>query len=225
MLSITIRDIRVNKDINEISANDPNGGQISPDNFTDPNLNVWDFRNKKVPPSIIKCAQVSLIDLVKKLLYSSNYVWNCNDFLTKKLTSEKCLNISLFYQFMSVNMQNISVVMMNNTSNPSWFLHATAGDIHLDGSTLHNLKTLVVTAALSDARVCFYHYLYRFLRFFLHREGLVIILSLCSPENFSERVFSILCEIFLVFLNILLWLPQLSGLKTDDFITFPSNLQ
>lgn len=54
---------------------------------------------------------------------------------------------------MSVNIQNISVVMMNNTFNPSWFLHATAGDLHLDGSTLHSLKTLVVTAALSDARV------------------------------------------------------------------------
>lgn len=58
------------------------------------------------------------------------------------------------FQFMSVNMQNISVVMMNNTVNPSWFLHATAGDLHLDGSTLHSLKTLVVTAALSEARVC-----------------------------------------------------------------------
>lgn len=54
---------------------------------------------------------------------------------------------------MSINIQNISVVMMNNTFNPSWFLHATAGDLHLDGGTLHNLKTLIVTAALSDARV------------------------------------------------------------------------
>lgn len=54
---------------------------------------------------------------------------------------------------MSVNVQNISVVMMNNSFNPSWFLHATAGDLYLDGSTLHSLKTLVVTAALSDTRV------------------------------------------------------------------------
>lgn len=61
---------------------------------------------------------------------------------------------------MSINIQNISVVMMNNTFNPSWFLHATAGDLHLDGSTLHSLKTLIVTAALSDARVKFFrHYL------------------------------------------------------------------
>lgn len=59
---------------------------------------------------------------------------------------------------MSVNVQNISVVMMNNSFNPSWFLHATAGDLYLDGSTLHSLKTLVVTAALSDARVCTYEF-------------------------------------------------------------------
>lgn len=58
---------------------------------------------------------------------------------------------------MSINVQNISVVMMNNlinnTFNTSWFLHATAGDLLLDGSTLHSSKTLIVTAALSDARV------------------------------------------------------------------------
>lgn len=59
---------------------------------------------------------------------------------------------------MSINIQNISVVMMNNTFNPSWFLHATAGDLHLDGSTLHSLKTLIVTAALSDARVKFFRH-------------------------------------------------------------------
>lgn len=113
LLSITIRDIRVNKDINDTVATDstldqPNNG----DDLSDQNLNVCDFRDKKVPPSIIK-----------------------------------------FAQFMSVNVQNISVVMMNNSFNPSWFLHATAGDLYLDGSTLHSLKTLVVTAALSDTRV------------------------------------------------------------------------
>lgn len=66
---------------------------------------------------------------------------------------------------MSVHVQNVSVVMMNNTFNPSWFLHATAGDLHLDGSTLHSLKTLVVTAALSDARVCSHKTLHFYLNF------------------------------------------------------------
>lgn len=61
-------------------------------------------------------------------------------------------------QFMSINIQNISVVMMNNTFNPSWFLHATAGDLHLDGSTMHNVNTLIVTAALNDARLKFFRH-------------------------------------------------------------------
>lgn len=59
---------------------------------------------------------------------------------------------------MSINIQNISVVMMNNTHNPSWFLHATAGDLHVDGSTMHNVNTLVVTAALNDARLKFFRH-------------------------------------------------------------------
>lgn len=62
LLSITIRDIRVNKDINETAATDANGGRTNDDDAIDPNLNVCDFRNKKVPPSIIKFAQV----IVKK---------------------------------------------------------------------------------------------------------------------------------------------------------------
>lgn len=60
LLSITIRDIRVNKDINDTVSTDktpdqPNNGE----DFTEPNLNVCDFRDKKVPPSIIKFAQVN----------------------------------------------------------------------------------------------------------------------------------------------------------------------
>lgn len=60
---------------------------------------------------------------------------------------------------MSVHVQNISVVMMNNNYNPSWFMHATAADLHLDGTTLHSAKTLIVTAALNEAHVKFFrHY-------------------------------------------------------------------
>lgn len=61
LLSITIRDIRVNKDINDTVATDSkadawtNNGE----DFANQNLNVCDFRDKKVPPSIIKFAQVS----------------------------------------------------------------------------------------------------------------------------------------------------------------------
>lgn len=54
---------------------------------------------------------------------------------------------------MSIHVSNISVVLMNNNFDPSWFLHATAGELHLDGSTLNNARTLIVTASLNDAHV------------------------------------------------------------------------
>lgn len=58
LLSITIRDIRVNKDINNATAADPNGARQ--DDPINPNINVCDFRNKRLPPSIIKFAQVNI---------------------------------------------------------------------------------------------------------------------------------------------------------------------
>lgn len=59
LLSITIRDIRVNKDINDATVSDSNGERTGEDDdFLEQNLNVCDFRNKKVPPSIMKFAQV-----------------------------------------------------------------------------------------------------------------------------------------------------------------------
>lgn len=57
---------------------------------------------------------------------------------------------------MAVQVHNISLVIMNNDFEPNWFLHATAGEFRLDGSILHNAKTLIVTAALNDAQVKFF---------------------------------------------------------------------
>lgn len=56
-LSITIRDIRVNKDINEASATDSDDG-VDNGPSADTNFGIFDFRNKHVSPSIIKFAQV-----------------------------------------------------------------------------------------------------------------------------------------------------------------------
>lgn len=112
-LSITIRDIRINKDINGISSIDHIlDNAVVPSQLNEPDLDVIDFRQKKVPPFVVKCAQ-----------------------------------------FMSVQVQNISVVVRVNNHNPSWFMHATAGDLHLDGTALHSAKTLIVTAALNEAHV------------------------------------------------------------------------
>lgn len=71
LLSITIRDIRVNKDINEITNIEPGINLPKSQNDGD-QLQIFDFRNKKVPSSIIKFAQVfSHIDLrLKENLYS-----------------------------------------------------------------------------------------------------------------------------------------------------------
>lgn len=58
---------------------------------------------------------------------------------------------------MAVHIHNISLVLMNNNFEPNWLLHATATELHLDGSIVHNTKSLIVTAALNDAQVscCF----------------------------------------------------------------------
>lgn len=54
---------------------------------------------------------------------------------------------------MAVHIHNISLVLMNNNFEPNWLLHATASELHLDGSIVHNAKSLIVTAALNDAQV------------------------------------------------------------------------
>lgn len=56
---------------------------------------------------------------------------------------------------MAMHINNISVVLMNNNFDPGWFIHATARELHLDGSIVHNAKTLLVNAALNDAQVRF----------------------------------------------------------------------
>lgn len=59
-----------------------------------------------------------------------------------------------FAQFIAVHVNHISVVLVNRSREPSWFLHATVAEIHLDGSIVQNAKSLIVTAALNEAEVC-----------------------------------------------------------------------
>uniref|UniRef100_A0A6B2EIM8 FMP27/BLTP2/Hobbit GFWDK motif-containing RBG unit domain-containing protein n=1 Tax=Phlebotomus kandelakii TaxID=1109342 RepID=A0A6B2EIM8_9DIPT len=102
-LSINIRDIRINKDIVAKTGN----AFSHPAVYSAP----VDFRNKKVPTSIIN-----------------------------------------FAQFMAIHVYNISLVLMNNDLDAGWLLHAIASEMHLDGSIVHNSKTLIVTASLCDAQ-------------------------------------------------------------------------
>lgn len=135
LLSINIRDIRINKDINhreqqqqqhtptqsqghqQQNANGNNSsaaGTPGSDPFSDVRgrtRKILDFREKKVHPMIIK-----------------------------------------FAQFMAVHINNVSVALLNNDHDPGWLLHATAKELHLDGSIMHSTKTMLVTAALCDAQ-------------------------------------------------------------------------
>ncbi|EDW50305.1 GM14064 [Drosophila sechellia] len=117
LLSIYIRDIRINKDIHrrqddsydqdsyELRRTQTLAGKASDAK------GVPDFRQTKVPASIIT-----------------------------------------FAQFMAVHVNNISVVLMNNDFDPGWFIHATAKELHLDGSIVQNARVLLVNAALSEAQ-------------------------------------------------------------------------
>ena len=71
------------------------------------------------------------------------------DFRNKKIPPY----IMTFAQFIAVHVNNISLVLMNSNFEPNWFLHATAKELHLDGSIVLNANSLIVTAALNDAEV------------------------------------------------------------------------
>ncbi|EDW79258.1 uncharacterized protein Dwil_GK25563 [Drosophila willistoni] len=130
LLSIYIRDIRINKDIHSSGGSSAGVGS-SHNQHTDEGVGIeaagfsWppkeddstsgkgvpDFRQTKVPASIIT-----------------------------------------FAQFMAVHVNNISVVLMNNDFDPGWFIHATAKELHLDGSIVQNARVLLVNASLSEAQ-------------------------------------------------------------------------
>lgn len=61
-------------------------------------------------------------------------------------------SIITFAQFMAVHMYNLSIVLMNNCMEPGWLLHGTASELHLDGSIVHNEKTLLVSLELNDTQ-------------------------------------------------------------------------
>ncbi|XP_017000811.2 protein hobbit [Drosophila takahashii] len=110
LLSIYIRDIRINKDIHSRQDDTEDFYELRRTQ-TAKTKGVPDFRQTKVPASIIT-----------------------------------------FAQFMAVHVNNISVVLMNNDFDPGWFIHATAKELHLDGSIVQNARVLLVNAALSEAQ-------------------------------------------------------------------------
>uniref|UniRef100_A0A182QNY1 FMP27/BLTP2/Hobbit GFWDK motif-containing RBG unit domain-containing protein n=1 Tax=Anopheles farauti TaxID=69004 RepID=A0A182QNY1_9DIPT len=135
LLSINVRDVRINKDINKtLVAGSSGGGSTTGGNgsptgsASTSGANEWagfqakpksnsthrkplDFREKKVPPRLLK-----------------------------------------FAQFMAVHINNVSVALLNSAQEPGWLLHATAKELHLDGSLVHSTKSLLVSASLCDAQ-------------------------------------------------------------------------
>lgn len=59
-------------------------------------------------------------------------------------------SIITFAQFMAVHVYNLSIVMMNTNAEPGWLLHGTSSELHLNGSIVHNEKTLLVSVELND---------------------------------------------------------------------------
>lgn len=121
LVSIYLRDIRINKDIQSLDNLYPStrsssyhgiGGQV-PRTGTNIDDNIPDFRQAKVPASILTLAQ-----------------------------------------FMAVDVNKISMLLLYADFDPSLFIHVTVKTLHLDGSIVQNAKTLFVNAVLMESQVC-----------------------------------------------------------------------
>lgn len=126
LLSINIRDVRVHKllsatDAEPTASTDgdehvPTAQPQTPDAPPTASAGTggrhpFDFRQRKVPPSIMT-----------------------------------------FAQFIAVHVHHIAVTVASDVHEPLWRMHATVQELHLDGSIVQNAKSLIVTAALNDAR-------------------------------------------------------------------------
>jgi hypothetical protein len=55
-----------------------------------------------------------------------------------------------FAQFMAIHVYNVNAMFLRAES-PEWLLHATAAEVHLDGSIVHNARTLLVNVTIGSA--------------------------------------------------------------------------
>ncbi|PSN37005.1 hypothetical protein C0J52_14236, partial [Blattella germanica] len=58
--------------------------------------------------------------------------------------------IITFAQFMAVHIYNVNTMLLRAES-PEFLVHATAGEVHLDGSIVHNSRTLLVNVTINSA--------------------------------------------------------------------------
>ncbi|XP_035788050.1 protein KIAA0100-like isoform X1 [Anopheles albimanus] len=141
LLSINVRDLRINKDIKKSppvtsgSGTTSSGGPSSPTKGTPrtPPSNYGQSYDTASPT-----AATNGLAGEQKIL----------DFREKKVSPR----ILKFAQFMAIHINNIAVALMNSAQDPGWWLHATAKELHLDGSLVHSTKSLLVSASLCDAQ-------------------------------------------------------------------------
>ncbi|XP_050097099.1 protein KIAA0100 isoform X3 [Anopheles aquasalis] len=142
LLSINVRDIRINKDIKKSplatggGAGTPTtGGPSSPSKGASrtPSSNYGQSYDTGPAFAATNCPASE-----QRIL----------DFREKKVSPR----ILKFAQFMAIHINNIAVALMNSAQDPGWWLHATAKELHLDGSLVHSTKSLLVSASLCDAQ-------------------------------------------------------------------------
>uniref|UniRef100_A0A1Q3FY95 Putative conserved secreted protein n=1 Tax=Culex tarsalis TaxID=7177 RepID=A0A1Q3FY95_CULTA len=133
LLSINIHDIRVNKDINRRQQH-----QQQQQQQPTPTTSQHAFGSGSTPGTPAGGTSSDPSAGRRRIL----------DFREKKVHPM----IIKFAQFMAVHINNVSIALLNNDHDPGWLLHATAKELHLDGSIMHSTKTMLVSAALCDAQ-------------------------------------------------------------------------
>ncbi|KAL0271984.1 UNVERIFIED_CONTAM: hypothetical protein PYX00_005130 [Menopon gallinae] len=95
LVSVIVKDVRINKDMESYPSSNEDFNTIS-------------FENKRIPPALIT-----------------------------------------FIQFMAVHIYNLSAMLLRPKS-PEWLVYATAGELHIDGSIIHNARTLLVNVSIAS---------------------------------------------------------------------------
>lgn len=94
-MSVIVKDVRINKDMDSYPSSNEDFNKLS-------------FENKRIPPALIT-----------------------------------------FIQFMAVHIYNLSAMLLRPKS-PEWLVYATAGELHIDGSIIHNARTLLVNVSIAS---------------------------------------------------------------------------
>lgn len=65
-----------------------------------------------------------------------------------------CFKITFVsFKFTGINVSNISFILLNNASDPGWWLHASLGEFNIDGSVVSSTKTLIFSINLKEIQV------------------------------------------------------------------------